>query len=247
MRHMTNEERVAAEDKGERAENVAAWYFRLNGFLSIPGFIVHRDNINALITEDGTPIIARTEADFMGVRFLGSREEVNGRSMQDDPKLLNITTPNRNLQALFILVEVKAGLCRMNGPWSRRENRNMERVIRRLGFAANENQVTNIAAAMYDQGHWEGEQYAFQYICVGRDKNPELEDQFSQLVQIDWRDIARFLFDRFKKFPEKLPSGLVHEQWPDFGYQYGVWFSENQRNLHSSVEAVRRYIDTGTL
>ena len=32
---------------GTRAEEVASWYFRLNGFLSLPGFVVHLDQDKA--------------------------------------------------------------------------------------------------------------------------------------------------------------------------------------------------------
>jgi hypothetical protein len=51
--------------RGDRAEDVAHWYFRLNGFLSIPGFVVHPD-----VSRD-YPL---TEADLIGVRFSHSRK-----------------------------------------------------------------------------------------------------------------------------------------------------------------------------
>ena len=40
---------------GQRAEEVASWYFRLNGFLSLPGFVVHLDQDKAEFGEDGIP------------------------------------------------------------------------------------------------------------------------------------------------------------------------------------------------
>lgn len=244
---MTDDQRMAKE-KGERAENVATWYFRLNGFLSIPGYVIHLDSSTAYVPDDGIARIAKTEADFMGVRFYGSREEVGGRSMKDNLECLGIVAPERNLQALFILVEVKAGLCRMNGPWSNPNSRNMERVVRRLGFATDESQVKAIAAAMYSQGFWGGERYAFQYICVGKNKNSGLKAQFPRLIQIDWEDIASFLFNRFSAFPEKLPGGHIHEQWPDFGREYGAWFSnQGKRDKDSSHKALLRYIETGRM
>ncbi len=48
---------------GSRAEEVAAWYFRLNGFFAIPGFVVHPDRRQRH---------ARTEADLIAVRFVRS-------------------------------------------------------------------------------------------------------------------------------------------------------------------------------
>jgi hypothetical protein len=153
--------------KGERAENLANWYFRMNGFLSIPGFIVHLDRRQAHAPADGYPRHARTEADFMGVRFPYSREKVGGHLMEGDAELTKLATPSKTL---FILVEVKASQCRMNGPWTNRDAKNMQRVIRRLGFAE-ERKIEDIAIAMYDKARWEDGDFVLQYICVGGRKN----------------------------------------------------------------------------
>ena len=34
---------ASTDERGRRAEDIASWYFRLNGFLAISGFIVHPD------------------------------------------------------------------------------------------------------------------------------------------------------------------------------------------------------------
>ena len=62
---------------GRRAEDVASWYFRLNGFLSLPSFVVHLDQDEAEISNDGAPRYQRTEADLIGVRFVDSKEIIN--------------------------------------------------------------------------------------------------------------------------------------------------------------------------
>ena len=237
-------QRNESKRKGERAEDVARWYFRLNGFLSIPGFVVHLDKSRAHISRDGTPRFARTEADLMGVRFVGSREMINGRDMEDDSTLTALAT-GRNMQALFILVEVKAGICKMNGPWTSRDSQNMQRVIRRLGFARDEREVEDIASAMYAAGRYQDDYYTLQYICVGAEKSAELETTFPKVMQIVWRDIGKFLAERFGAFPEKLPDGHVHEQWPEFGRKFGEWFGSNRRAddvVNKASGAVERYV-----
>lgn len=50
------EVRERINTKSERAEEVANWFFRLNGFLSIPNFIVHPDTVSRH---------PRTEADYL--------------------------------------------------------------------------------------------------------------------------------------------------------------------------------------
>ena len=237
-------QRNESKRKGERAEDVARWYFRLNGFLSIPGFVVHLDKPRAHIARDGTPRFAKTEADLMGVRFVGSREMINGRDMEDDSTLTALAT-GRNMQALFILVEVKAGICKMNGPWTSRDSQNMQRVIRRLGFARDEREVEDIASAMYAAGRYQDDYYTLQYICVGAEKSAELETTFPKVMQIVWRDIGKFLAGRFGAFSEKLPDGHVHEQWPEFGRKFGEWFGSNRRAddvVNKASGAFERYV-----
>lgn len=63
---------------GERAEQAASWYFRLNGFLSIPGYVVHPDQLRRF---------PRTEADLMAVRFPYSVEKINRVPMSDDRRI----------------------------------------------------------------------------------------------------------------------------------------------------------------
>ena len=235
--------------KGIRVENIANWYFRLNGFLSIPSCIIHLDKNEAGRVRAGDNRIAKTEADLIGVRFQGSNEKIDFKGkLSDDTCLLGIDDLPESTIALFILVEVKSGVCRMNGPWSKRENKNMQRVIRRLGFSPDD-EVETVAIAMYTNGKWKDEKFVFQYICVGGRKSPELTESYPDLIQIDWDDIGKFLCKRFTQASdEKIPSGKIHEQWPDFGQKYGRWFVNNrQRSEETSVCAVKNYIESGQL
>jgi hypothetical protein len=235
--------------KGTRAEEVASWYFRLNGFLSIPGFIVHLDTQHASFGADGRPRHARTEADLIAVRFPFSREVVGGRTMTDDRSLLALTLPPQVPKVMFTLVEVKASRCRMNGPWTDQRAHNMQRVIRRLGVAESERKVEAIAAALYDSGRWADDSALVQYVCIGGEKDLSLLNRHTNLIQIDWRDIGSFLHRRFSEFPEKLPSGHVHDQWPSFGRVYGKWFVRFgwHGTSEASGEAVHNFVESGTL
>ena len=243
----TDPEEAQQRARGQRAEHVSEWYFRLNGFLSIPGFIVHIDTPEAQIARNGRPKIARTEADLMGVRFPRSGELIDGRSMKDDSWIDEYSSDST--KPLFILVETKAKECRMNGPWTNRSARNMQRVIRRLGFAESESQIDEIADSMYVNASWVGTSARLQYICVGGEKSQELANQYARLKQLDWMEIGHFLLNRFGHFPAKLPSDLIHPQWPKFGQEYARWFvKERWREVNSgaSCEAVVRYINTGS-
>ena len=237
---------------GTRAEEVASWYFRLNGFLSLPGFVVHLDQDKAEIGADGSPRYQKTEADLIGVRFVESKEIIfafgSKREMQDDPRLINICPASETKQALFVLVEVKAGLCKMNGPWTNSRSENMQRVIRRLGFAVDEDHVQKIAKEMYRTGKYEDDFYILQYICIGGEKNRDICERYPSVVQIDWFEIGQFMIERFLSFPEKTPDGHVHDQWPEFGKKFGRWITSKQK-LVNLVEVnplvLKKYIKTG--
>ena len=189
----------------------------------------------------------------MGVRFINSRERIfasrDHRDMVDDAKLTQlIIGPNK--QALFILVEVKAGLCNMNGPWTSRESENMQRVIRRLGFAIDDEHVEQIASALYERGRYEDDYYVLQYICIGAEINRDVNASCPDVVQINWTEIGNFLIQRFSSFPEKMPSGHAHEQWPDFGKKFVKWFqTERNSQFQGSISpgAIGRYVSTGSL
>jgi hypothetical protein len=96
----------------------------------------------------------------------------------------------------------------------------MQRVIRRLGFVTDD-KIKVIAESMYDELRWENDTHIIQYIAVGSRPNDGLDRRYPKLVQISYRQISEFLLNRFRDFPEKLPTGPIHEQWPDFGRYYG--------------------------
>lgn len=229
------EERHRAEmlnrKRGARAEHVSNWHFRLNGFLSIPGFVVHPD------TPKRYPL---TEADLIAVRFPNSGEVIGERSMVDDSLL---TSMANGQQKLFLLVEVKLDLCKINGPWSDPVAGNMQRVINRLGFAKVES-VDHIAQQMYAGLRWEDEETVLQYVSVGQRINDGLQRSYPKLRQITWDQISDFLFNRFKQFPEKLPDDgrSVHEQWPDFGRRFGKGL-RRMSSVQDAREFVRQYIE----
>lgn len=238
-----------AKEKGERSEQVASWYFRLNGFMTIPGFVVHPD-----LREWETP--QRTEADIIGVRLPFSCEYAN-KEMSDDKNILNVYR-GKTLRSLFIISEVKSGKCQINGAWSERERKNMQRVISRIGFVK-KTDLNIVSDKIYDEGRYEDENTVLQYICIGNEVNSEVSQTMPSVVQITFNQISDFFVDRFSNHPPKLPmSGRsVHEQWPDFGRHYGEWFRKNildvkcNRNntddkKSKSNIAIKTYINTGS-
>jgi hypothetical protein len=226
---------------GNRAEEVATWYFRSNGFFMIPSYVIHKDY------RAETP---RTEADIIGVRFRHSAEYIGNRVMKDDPVILNASKVKGVMKNLFALVEVKSGLCAINGPWSNPSEKNINRALGRMGIFE-KGQIESVSDALYSNYRWEDTQNVIQYFCIGNETDPALENRGS-IIQITYRNIADFLYLRFLNFPEKIPTRLaVDLQWPRFGHDFAYWFdgrrSAISRDKTMCHKAVRSFIKTGSL
>jgi hypothetical protein len=250
---------LANRRRGSRAEEVAQWYFRLNGFMSIPGFVVHPD----------APMpVPRTEADLLAIRLKCSREGVWRRDhggqvrvaykptdMEDDPILLNAGRVKTVPRHLVAMVEVKTGICKINGPWSDQVKygggdaaSNMERALARVGFG-NHTEVTTAAEAMYRKLRYEGKEFVVQYFAIGLQKSDELAALYPALVQVSFDQIGSFLWRRFCAFPEKLPQRADVILWDGFGDRFRWWFegggSYNRKTAGElgCQQFVRRYIE----
>jgi len=247
--------------RGERGEAGAKWYFRLNGFFLIDGFIVHPDRVR---------LKPRTEADLLGIRLKYSSEGVwrtrrgdkirgstNRTSMTDYQIITDSATIGTVKKSLIAMVEVKAGRCSINGPWSDVNeldstpgNSNMERALARVGFG-NQNDVKQASRLMYENLRYEGQDFIVQYFSVGKLKNPQLQIRYPQLIQIDFKQIANFLVSRFHCFPEKIPQDREIIIWKGFGYDFMRWFEEKNFSKPPSIleceQAVLNYIESGYL
>ena len=65
---------VEVEESPLDAEDIAYWYLRLNGFLTIDNFLVHGDRRGE----------TRTDIDVLGVRFKNRREHLDNPMTDDE-------------------------------------------------------------------------------------------------------------------------------------------------------------------
>ena len=239
--------------RGSRAEEVAEWFFRLNGFFLIPGFIVHPDYRQPF---------PRTEADLLGIRLKDSAEGFQSKSerggqkksyrpMVDHHRLIGAGKNGTVRKHLVAMVEVKAGLAAINGPWSDVRSGNMARALRRVGFG-NRQEIDVASASMYERLRYVGPDFIVQYFSVCGSRNPELTDRYPDLIQITFEEISEFLRDRFVRFPQKIPENASCSMWRGFGYEFMRWFEraswgkEEAPSAARCFTALRHYIDQGT-
>lgn len=147
------------------AEKLAGWFFRLNGCLTIPNFIIHED----------AGIGQRTQIDIFGVYF-PHRSELRTDPLEDHPVIGALTT-----KPLLIIAEVKGNkTCNLNGPWVKPERKYMHRMVSAIGIIP-PSIVPAAACALYSEGLWQNEQWCITLMCIGSQPNRELQKKFPKV------------------------------------------------------------------
>jgi hypothetical protein len=177
-------------------EDLANWFFRLNGCLTIPNFVVH--------PEVGSE--QRTDADLLAVRF-PHRCEMLSKPLEDHPLF---TAEKVRLQVSF--VEVKSGDCAINIPWKDPMRRNVNTVVSALGFAPM-GAVNRIADSIYSTGQYSDETVIARFVCVG-ERRGNFDPSFADVPQILYTEIFDFIHRRFRDNGKAKSS---HPQWDSFG------------------------------
>jgi hypothetical protein len=183
-------------------ERVAYWYFRLNGFLQIENFVVH----------PGRRGSQRTDADLLGVRFPNRKEFLfdHDNHMQDDVDRLRLAIDRVDV----IIAEIKRnGPCRLNGPWTDKDQRNVDRVLAAIG-CLHKDQIQMAATAIYETGAYCEDQLQIRLVAVGRDTSTELAERYEKVTQLTWRQVLCFIWQRFDCYRNQKTDV---QQWDHIG------------------------------
>lgn len=246
---MTLDDFTSEQKKGARAEEVAAFYLRLNGFFTLGNFAVHHARSADYL---------KTEADLCAVRFPQSKEVLDGMPMQDDRLIVDMAKG----AVLFLLCEVKSGLCDINPPW--RDGETIAYTLGRMGVER-ESDLGAIADCIKRRSSWvsEDNRTRVHYVVFGSRRNPRLSSSESSgsseatAEQIRFHDIATFLSRRFQQHPTKIPTFYRKclRSWGDFGVELVAWIDSQGRELNAPAgqrsdafsEAIESYINKGSL
>jgi hypothetical protein len=185
-----------------KSEQLAYWFFRLNGFLTIPNFVVH---LEAQMHEKG--FRQGTDVDVLGVRFPFRAE------LRKDPKgpMKDYEEFNTN-KTLLILAEVKKGSGNFNKSWCKEEI--IESILDAVGLMKEmEMEELKVSETLTDKGKFENDNICIRLCLVGYQKKGEFS-KFPEALRISWEDVANFIFERFYEYRlQKSP----HQQWDETG------------------------------
>ncbi len=198
-------------------EQLAYWYLRLNGFLTIQNFIVHPDSGNE----------QRTDADVLGVRF-PYRAELKPNPMADDVPFAKVAN-----KPFIVMAEVKKSVCNLNGPWKDPQKENLQRVLRAVG-AFPEHDIETVAEAIYTSGTFSNSAYHLSLACFGKSVNAEIGKNYPNVPQVLWDGVLAFIYKRFRAYRDQKES---HGQWDNPGKSLwdGVWNAMDEAAFKASV------------
>lgn len=189
------------------AESLAYWFFRLNGFLTTVNFVVH--------PEQGSE--QRTDVDILGVRF-PFRAELLTDSMEDEQRFRQETR-----RPYIVIAEVKKAGCTLNGPWTKKQDQNMSRVLSAVG-AVPPAEMAAAADGLYNQGFYESEIVYLTLCCVGEKPSHQIGKDFPRVPQFSWLQVAGFIHRRFARYRDQK---LSHPQWDQNGQTLWKLFLES--------------------
>jgi len=178
-------------------EKIAYWFFRLNGCFTFENFIVHPD-------EGGGQ---RTDADLIALRFLHRRELLTSSKPMQDHELFE----KQKARISVFFVEVKAGECELNGPWTKPQRQDLKRVLNALGVVP-QSRVEQVAADLYSELRAHHDEMALQFVAVGRTPSHRLRAR--GVPQLTWRDVLLWIYRRFNIYQEQKED---HRQWEEVG------------------------------
>jgi hypothetical protein len=209
----TAENRCAREHITLKVEHLAQWYLRLNGFMTINDFVLHRDH---------KPWSQRTDAAIFGVRF-PFRKELD---FEDDEPFRSVGKPH------FIIAEITQGECKLNGPWTKPECENMQYVLQALG-AFNPKEVDGIGQSLYEKFHFDAPDFRIELIAFGRKASNDLSDPEKLLTQLEFHALCKFIFRRFRQF---IHIKKNHQHWDYAGRKLWDLTEENWSSEESFVK-----------
>jgi len=208
--------------KNIKAEDLAYWYFRLNGFLTIKNFVLHPDR----------GFNQRTEFDTLGVRF-PYREELPTNPMDDDPIFTKIKD-----RPYIVISEATISTCKLNPTWGKLDNEIYPIVLKAIGFFQCD-LVGEVAQQLYSDGVYEGKSCHVSLFCIGKEQDEELQKQYKKINQITWDHVLKFIHDRFTKFGDQKAS---HNQWDTEGQLLWDVFELHRRKQEEFIACIERIL-----
>ena len=165
------------------------------------------------------------------MRF-ANRSENPVLPMADDPVVTDSST-----FCNVVIVEVKKGMCALNGPWTRQDDENIQRVLRALGCFP-ESAVNLAAKELYERGRFATADVTCRLLAFG---DHEGHLTISGVPQIMFDHMIQFIHKRFKAYRNQKSSV---GNWPLDGQRLRQ-MAERHAMIDDFEREVRSYFRLG--
>ena len=202
-----------------RSEDLAYWYLRLNGCLTVPNFYLHPP------VKGG----ALTEADIVAVRF-PERAEFDDKDADDE-------LFSQSDRTLFLVAEAKGNEeCKVNPTWTR-DTRALVYVLKRFGPVAS-GKEEEVAARWIETGGYKDCSVRCFFVCFAERRNDNLRTTHKDIQQRTWEQVLQFFHRRFCTYHSRK---LDHSHWDSIGNRiWNAWEKEARRGFESFSDIIRK-------
>lgn len=198
---------------GDRAEILASWYLRFNGFFVVPNFILHDAG---LAKQAGGQL---SEADLLAIRMPHEHEVIKkGDGMKinvQQDQILDLTAQMMD----FVIGEVSSKRCKFNWMDTKSQNVNqeyLEYALRRFGWWGDPSEISAILAKRKRSEAIDekvGITTRIRLLSFGNYINPNLKG----ILQITFQDVLQYmkegLFMSYGKDKKLKKIVSDHKQW----------------------------------
>lgn len=193
-------------------ESLLQWFLRLNGFLTLPNFVLHPDR-----RRDGQ----RTEVDVIGVRF-PHRSEF--------PDLAQFRTE----RPFLVFAEAKASEKSINESWLASNRAVLEDLLKCVGLFSYD-VVGQVATDLRTMGFGQTDAAQAAIVLVASNDGSVVSSHPGAL-RFTWEACLAFIHDRFKTFHHLKTA---HDQWDDSGKKLWELTFRNRDDLAAFTAAAR--------
>jgi hypothetical protein len=218
-------------------EKFVRWYLRFNGYLTVENFVVHEPQ-NGRVPEG-------TEFDTLAVRFPYSREQIEQKLIQNDPRLEDTEASGGKLTD-FVIAEVKSGKRNgLNDIWhpdggDQRTN-HVAYLLRWLGSLTTEAEIAEVAGQLQKDLRALHGSFIFRVIYFSHAKTRQAVP--ATVPQITFREIAEFVVNLRTPCWAQYNMGVksAHEQWDDMIRK--IWDIGNPEKAGSNGEKIDEILE----
>lgn len=205
-------------------QDLALWYLRLNGFLTVTNFVLHPPRRDSQLTE----------ADIVAVRF-PYRAELDDNSPIDDPEFTRVGD-----KPYFAIAEIARSECKLNQPWTKQST--VIQLLRNFGPLPLE-EIQTVSTAWSQDGVHSSRTFHCSFLCFGTKRSHDLEERYPKVPQKTWIELIDF-FD--KRFSTYFFRKLDHDQWGLVGNALWNLWKTSRRERDAFAKAIREKFNLPT-